>query len=149
MEEATPRPVSTSAHSGLHVLVMDDTQEILDLLQELLVEEGYRVTIMQEMLDLDAVKAIRPDIIVQDLLFAGMQDVGWKLLTLIRLDPDLAHIPVVLCTAATSVVHDEAMAENLERLGVRVVLKPFALDDLLAVLQESLPSCRDEPVNAK
>lgn len=138
MEENAPHALSPAATSGHHVLIMDDTQEILDLLQELLEDEGYNVTSCLDTLDLDAVKAMQPDVIVQDLLFGGMQEVGWKFLTLARLDPDLAHIPLVLCTAATSVVHDAAMAENLEQLGVRVLLKPFTIDDLFTVLRDSI-----------
>jgi hypothetical protein len=35
-------------------------------------------------------------------------------------------------------IKDPAMAENLNRLGVRVVLKPFNLDDLLTAVAEML-----------
>jgi CheY-like chemotaxis protein len=120
-----------------HVLLIDDTQEILDLMRDLLEEEGYRVTTAQAYLDLDKIKALAPDLIVQDLLFEGMQELGWKFLTLVRLDPELARIPLVLCTAAVRTVNDPAMAEQLDRLGVRVVLKPFTIEDLLTALSET------------
>ncbi len=121
-----------------HILVINDTQEILDLLQELLEEEGYRVTTSLALLDIDKVKALAPDIIVQDLLFEGMQETGWKFLTLVRLDPELARIPLVLLTAATRTVNDPEMAEQLDRKGIRVVLKPFNIEDLLTALSEVL-----------
>src|SRR5215218_5133167 len=117
-----------------HILVIDDTQEILDVMEELLEEEGYRVSVSIETLDLDRIKELAPDVIVQDLLFAGMQDTGWKFLTLARLDPELAHIPLILCTAAMETVNDSAMAKNLKRLGVRVQLKPFHIEDLLTTI---------------
>ena len=120
-----------------HILIIDDTQEILDLLADLLEEEGYRVTTSMALLDISKVKTLAPDIIVQDLLFEGMQETGWKFLTLVRLDPELARIPLVLCTAAVRTVNDPAMAEQLDRLGVRVVLKPFLIDDLLTALSET------------
>ena len=119
-----------------HVLVVDDTQEILDLMQELLEEEGYRVTTSLALLDIAKVRALAPDIIVQDLLFEGTQELGWKFLTLMRLDPQLARIPLVLCTAAVRTVNDPEMAEQLDRQGIRVVLKPFTIDDLLSTLSE-------------
>ena len=119
-----------------HILVINDTQEILDLLSELLAEEGYRVTTSLTLLNLDKVKALAPDIIVLDLLFEGTQETGWKFLTLVRLDPQLARIPLVLCTAATRTVNDPLMAEQLDRQGIRVVLKPFNIDDVLRVLAE-------------
>jgi two-component system, OmpR family, response regulator VicR len=119
-----------------HILVINDTQEILDLMQELLEEEGYRVTTSLALLDLAKVRALAPDIIVQDLLFEGTQELGWKFLTLMRLDPQLARIPLVLCTAAVRTVNDPEMAEQLDRQGIRVVLKPFTIDDLLTTLND-------------
>lgn len=121
-----------------HVLLVDDTQAILDVMQELLEEEGYRVSVSMETLDLTRIKALQPDLIVQDLLFAGRQEAGWHFLTLMRLHPELACIPLLLCTAATETVNDPAMAENLDRQGVRVLLKPFELDHLLTTITEML-----------
>ena len=120
----------------LHILLVNDTQEILDLMQELLEEEGYRVTTSLALLDLAKVKALAPDVIVQDLLFEGTQELGWKFLTLVRLDPVLARIPLILCTAAVRTANDPEMAEQLDRQGIRVVLKPFTIDDLLTTLSD-------------
>ncbi len=119
-----------------HILVINDTQEILDLMQELLEEEGYRVTTSLALLDLDKVRALAPDVIVQDLLFEGTQELGWKFLTLARLDPELARIPLILCTAAVRTVNDPEMAEHLDQQGIRVVLKPFTIEELLTTLSE-------------
>jgi two-component system, OmpR family, response regulator VicR len=121
-----------------HVLVVNDTQEIIDLMAELLEEEGYQVSTSLALLDIDKVKTLAPDIIVQDLLFEGMQETGWKFLQLVRLDPELARIPIILCTAAVRTVNEPAMAEQLDRLGVRIVLKPFLIEDLLSAITGSL-----------
>jgi CheY-like chemotaxis protein len=128
----------TTAGRQSHILVIDDTQEILDLLQELLEEEGYRVTTSMARLDLDTVKTLAPDIIIQDLLFEQTQELGWKFLTLSQLDPEVARIPLILCTAAVRTINDPEMAEHLDRLGIRVVLKPFNIEELLTVLAETL-----------
>ena len=121
-----------------HILVIDDTQEILDLMAELLEDEGYRVTTSLARLDIGKIKTLAPDVIVQDLLFEGTQEEGWTFLTLVRLDPQLARIPLILCTAAVKTVNDPEMAAQLDRLGVRVVLKPFAIEELLTALTEVL-----------
>jgi two-component system, OmpR family, response regulator VicR len=121
-----------------HILLVNDTQEILDLMQELLEDEGYRVTISLALLDIAKVKKIAPDIIVQDLLFEGSQELGWKFLTLVRLDPELARVPLILCTAAVQTIRDPEMAEQLDRLGVRVVLKPFLIEDLLSAVSDAM-----------
>jgi CheY-like chemotaxis protein len=127
-------PAKTDDGRQPHILVVNDTQEILDHLPELLEEEGYRVSTFVETLNLTQLKVAKPDVIVQDLLFEGMQDKGWKFLTMARLDPDLRLVPLILCTTAISVVKDEDMAEKLRRLRVRVVLKPFAVEELLEVV---------------
>jgi CheY-like chemotaxis protein len=121
-----------------HILLVNDTQEILDLMAELLEDEGYRVTISLALLNSAKVKTLAPDLIVQDLLFEQTQEQGWKFLELVRLDPELAHIPLILCTAAVQTVKEPAMAEQLDRLGVRVVLKPFLIEDLLSAIAEAL-----------
>jgi CheY-like chemotaxis protein len=81
---------------------------------------------------------LAPDVIVQDLLFEGMRETGWKFLTLSQLDPELARIALILCTAATRTVNDPEMAEHFDRIGIRVVLKPFTIEELLIVLAETL-----------
>jgi CheY-like chemotaxis protein len=121
-----------------HILIINDTQEILDLMAELLADEGYQVTTSLALLDMSKVKTLAPDIIVQDLLFEGMQETGWKFLHLVRLDPELARIPIILCTAAVRTTNEPAMAEQLDRLGVRVVLKPFLIEDLLSATAGAL-----------
>ena len=118
-----------------HVLVMNDTQEIIDLLQELLEEEGYRVSTSLYVLDLQKVKTLAPDVIVLDVMFEG-HDNGWKFLTLSRLDPEVGSIPLLLCTAAVQTVRP--MEEHLASVGVRVVLKPFDLNHLLWAINQSI-----------
>jgi CheY-like chemotaxis protein len=128
----------TADDRQLHVLIINDTQEILSLMQELLEDEGYRVTSWLALLDIEKVKALAPDVVVQDLLFEGMQETGWKFLQLMRLDPELARIPLILCTAAVRTVKEPEMAEQLDRLGVSVVLKPFHIEDLLSAISGAL-----------
>ena len=76
-------------------------------------------------MDIATITALAPDVIVQDLIFEGTQEQGWKVLSLAQLDPTLARIPLVLCTAAVRTVTNPEMAEQLDRQGIRVVLKPF------------------------
>jgi len=90
-----------------HVLVIDDTQEILDLLRELLENDGYQVSTSLAALDLTRIKEMAPDVIVQDLLFEHSSEIGWSFLILSRLDPQISQIPLILCTAAIQVVKNE------------------------------------------
>lgn len=126
----------------LHIFIVDDTPELLDLMQELLEGEGYHVTTSRVLPDLSEIKELNPDVIVQDLLFERVQQEGLKQLRLVRLDPELATIPLILCTAAVQTLKNPELAAQLEDLRVRVVPKPFDIDDLLATLEEAVAERR-------
>jgi two-component system alkaline phosphatase synthesis response regulator PhoP len=126
---------ATGTDGRPHILVMNDVQEIVDLLQELLEEEGYRVTTSLYVLDLAKVKRLKPDLMVLDIMFEG-EDKGWHFLTLSRLDRQLCRIPVILCTAAVRTVKE--MEGHLAEQGVTVVPKPFDIDRLLREIGERL-----------
>lgn len=128
----------TIAASRAHVLVVNNNQAMIDLICDLLEAAGYRVTTSIETIELSRLREMAPDVIVQDMVFTGNSEAGWLLLTTARLDPVLARIPVVLCTGAVETVSHPVMAQNLDRLGVRVLIKPFHLDDLLTAVREAL-----------
>jgi len=127
--------LSDGADRRPHILVMNDVQEIVDLLQELLEEEGYRVSTSLYVLDLSRVKRLNPDLMVLDIMFEG-EDKGWQFLTLSRLDRQLCRIPVILCTAAVRTVAE--MESHLREQGVTVVPKPFDIDHLVREIGERL-----------
>lgn len=126
-------PVMRTNGRAPHILTVDDTPEILDLLRELQEDEGRRITTSVALLDLDNVKDLAPAAIIQDVLVEHSQELGGKFLTLVRLDPELADVPLILCTAAPA-VRDKAMGETLRELGAPLIRKPFQADELLAVL---------------
>jgi CheY-like chemotaxis protein len=126
-----------------HLLVVNDRQEMIDLLAELLEAEGFQVTGSLVSLDLDRVAALAPDAIIQDLLVGVGAEAGWQFLRHSRGHPKVGTIPIILCTAASVTAPD--MAELLERWQVRVVRKPFDIDELLEAVAEALVS-RVQPI---
>jgi hypothetical protein len=82
--------------------------------------------------------ALAPDAIIQDTFFGNAPSDAWRRLQGLREEPALSQIPLVLCTTMTQAVADEALATYLDRLAIRVVLKPFAVDALLEVLASTL-----------
>lgn len=133
-----------------HILCVNHTPEILDLLRTLLESEGYRVsthTIAER--DLDNIVALAPDLITIDYMWAE-SDSEWTYLTMLRMDPRTRDIPIILCTGAIS--HAVEMESHLAALGVRVVFKPFDIDVLLDAVQQSLDGDTDPgqstPLNA-
>lgn len=113
---------------GKHVLVVNDTEEIVELLRELVGAMGHRVsatTYAPE--DLEEVKKAKPDLVILDLLIGGEQG-GWELLQKMKLSRETADIPVIVCTAAAQSVREQE--GWLTSKGVKIVLKPFSIEDL-------------------
>jgi len=123
-----------------HILAINNDQTMLGLFRDLLEDEGYRVTTHAYLdHDLDDIRTLEPDLIVLDYMWAT-DDNAWSLLNVLRLSPDTAAIPIVLCTGAVQEV--QALSAHLEDMDIRVVFKPFNIDQLVAVLAEVLAAAR-------
>lgn len=124
-----------------HVLVINDTQEILDLFRDILEEEGYAVTLssfaFQEVAE---VERLAPDVIVLDFLIGG-EALGWQMLQKLRMYRPTAHIPIVVCTAAIQLVRE--LQGHLRAKDVFVVLKPFDIDEMVSVVNLALGTAAD------
>jgi CheY-like chemotaxis protein len=117
------------ANGRRHIMVVNDTQEILDLFREILEGEGYRVSLYSYAFrDLDEIKQDQPDLIILDFIIGG-EAFGWQLLQKMKLDRATATIPIIACTAAVNLARE--LEGHLKEKGVAVVLKPFDIDDLL------------------
>jgi DNA-binding response OmpR family regulator len=121
--------------SGPHVLVMNDEQAIIDVIKMLLEEEGYRVSTSTYLLDLDKIRRLNPDALVLDIMFEG-ESKGWPFITMARIDREVSKIPILLCTAAVTTVMP--MLDRLAAQRIRVVYKPFDIDELLVALRDAL-----------
>lgn len=118
-----------------HLLVINDTPEILALFVQIFEAEGYRVTTDRFARSpgelLEAIKAQAPDLLILDFLIGG-EDTGWQLLQLLKMDRATHGIRTIVCTAARKQI--EELRSHLDTLGVAAVLKPFDIDDLLATV---------------
>jgi CheY-like chemotaxis protein len=110
-------------------LVVNDTQEILELFQDILGGIGFDCVLMSYApRELDRVREARPDIIILDFLMGDRELLGWQLLQKLKMDRTLDSIPVVVCTGAVKAVQEQQ--GYLTEQGVLVVLKPFNVDQL-------------------
>ncbi len=120
------------------VLVINDTQAILELFRIALEQEGYEVILssypLQKFHELEELKL---DLIILDLVY-GHQKTGWQMLQMLKMHPPTASIPIVVCTAAV----EEAQQQEgyLVSKGVLMVYKPFDLEEFLSVVKEALGS---------
>ena len=122
--------------TGKHVLVVNDTEEILDLYRTILEDLGHRVTAWSfSPDDLSKVTEIQPDLVILDLLMGPTELQGWALLQKMRMSPATENIPVIVCSAATNWVREQE--GWLAAQAVKVVLKPFKINDLERAVGET------------
>lgn len=125
----------SNAKRQRHIMVINDTQEILDLFREILEDEGHRVTLYSYAFrDLDEIKHDTPDLLILDFIIGGEAQ-GWQMLQKLKLDRATETIPVIVCTAAITLVRE--LEGHLKEKGVGIVLKPFDIDDLLREVNAS------------
>jgi DNA-binding response OmpR family regulator len=120
------------------ILVVNDTQEILELFRLILEGEGHEVILsgfpIQKIQD---VEEIDPDLIILDFVF-GDQKVGWQMLQMLKMQRSTETIPVIVCTAALDMVREQE--GYLVSQGVHVIYKPFDIDHLITNVKELLES---------
>jgi DNA-binding response OmpR family regulator len=120
-----------------HILIVDDTVDILRLMRMMLEEQQYQVSVLDSGQGVvEFVRLNKPDLIVLDLrLGDGIS--GINVLHDLKAETETAAVPVVVYTA--SVVDAEKVEKMLDRepvmyAGTRVLRKPFALDELLSII---------------
>lgn len=115
------------------ILVCDDTAQIRQLIRVNLELEGYEVVEAADGLEalgiLEDPAQMLPDVITVDALMPRRD--GWWTVSMIRADPRLEHIPIVMVTASVQ-PHHRAQAE--QAAVDAFVAKPFDPDELLAVI---------------
>ncbi len=125
------------------ILLVEDDPLNRDLLRDVLEEAGYRVLPTGCPPDPADLRHFQPDLVILDLVLDG-RPVGWDYLRALRALPATAHLPVVLCTADCQAVR--AAHGSLLGLASDLVLKPFDLDDLLAVVSIAAKSASPVPL---
>ncbi|MFQ6136959.1 MAG: PleD family two-component system response regulator [Candidatus Hydrothermarchaeales archaeon] len=119
----------------LKVMNVDDSPDMLHLMDWILQKEGYNVieaTSGEECLE--KLEKERPDVILLDVMMPGIN--GWEICKQIKGDASTRDIPVVMFTIRS---RDEDIARSFEYAGAEWhVSKPFKIRDLLDVLKLSV-----------
>jgi PAS domain S-box-containing protein len=117
------------------VLVIDDDRAVQDLMTRFLTKEGYEVCSAPSGEEgLRLARESQPSAITLDVMMPGMD--GWAVLTALKADPQLAHIPVIMLT----IVDDKNLGFALG--AADYLTKPIDWSRLEAVLQRH---CRHRP----
>jgi len=120
-----------NAPGQLHILVIDDNQDILFMLQAMLRHRGYHVSIKEDIHELDSfIEEALPDIILMDMLLSGAD--GREVCRHLKSLPKFSGIPVIMLSA-----HPQAKTECLAAGADFFVEKPFEMNNLFSILDNA------------
>jgi DNA-binding response OmpR family regulator len=134
---ALPRGGDGRSMQMSKVLIVDDDAVIVEMMTQILQEEGLTVvTALEPLRVYDAAKRERPDVILLDIMMPYLD--GWDELQLLHVDPDTSRTPVVFVTAK----HGEfdSLPPERRREFFDYLYKPFEIDDLVAKVRAALES---------
>jgi CheY-like chemotaxis protein len=132
------------ADQRIRALVVNDTQEILELFEEILAGMGIDAVLMSYApRELERIREVEPDLIILDFLMGDRELLGWQLLQKLKMDRALATIPIVVCTAAVKAAQEQQ--GYLTEQGVMLVLKPFTVHQL----EEGVRAALDQAPTAR
>lgn len=108
------------------VLVVDDDPDILEVFQEVLETEHYKVyPLLSPRYIFKTIKDFNPDLIILDIMLNGMD--GRAVFKELRLNPETENIPVILASAR----YNENYITSQKYHPNDYLEKPFNMADLL------------------
>jgi DNA-binding response OmpR family regulator/DNA-binding CsgD family transcriptional regulator len=118
------------------VLVVDDEPDVRELIQANLEADGHKVVLAADGREaLANLQAIRPDVIVLDVMMPSID--GWEVLERLKreADEELTTIPVLMLTARGE--PEDRLRGGIEG-AIRYLVKPFDPDELCREVREAL-----------
>ena len=116
------------------ILVVDDDREVVRLIRAYLEQAGFEVLAAYDGdTAVHVIRRDRPDLLLLDLMLPGMD--GWAITRLVRADPSLAHIPIIMLTAR---VDDTDKIVGLELGADDYVTKPYNPREVVARVRARL-----------
>ncbi len=126
------------------ILVVDDDREVVRLIRAYLEQAGFEVlTAYDGDTAVHLLRREQPDLLLLDLMLPGRD--GWDITRLMRGDPALAHLPIIMLTAR---VDDTDKIVGLELGADDYVTKPYNPREVVARVRARLrqPGGAAQPV---
>jgi PAS domain S-box-containing protein len=120
-----------------HILVADDNADMRAYIGRLLGAHWDVETAEDGDAAIEAIRRNRPDLVVTDAMMPGLD--GFGLLEVIRNDPDLRDLPVIMLSARAG---EEARIEGLDAGADYYLTKPFSARELVAQVNANLTLAR-------
>jgi two-component system alkaline phosphatase synthesis response regulator PhoP len=126
------------------ILVVDDDPELVRLLGAYLEQSGFQVLAAYDgETALHILRRERPDLMLLDLMLPDRD--GWDVTRIVRADPDIGSVPIIMLTAR---VEDYDRILGLEMGSDDYVVKPYNPREVVARVRAVLRRVRGEPVQA-
>ncbi len=114
------------------VLLVDDDELIIKLLDIMLRPRGYQVeSNLGGVGAYEKAKELQPAVIILDIMMPKID--GWKVLNILKKDPDTKGIPVIVLSVKSA---PEDVERLLEMGADRHIPKPFEASDLIRAIEE-------------
>ncbi|OCX53076.1 hypothetical protein BEL04_01805 [Mucilaginibacter sp. PPCGB 2223] len=121
------------------LLIIDNDAEVLNVMQEALVYEGFEVKILGNTYNIfDVIAGYKPNLIMIDYILDGVN--GGETCHEIKVHPETAHIPVVIVSAYSKVILSLGSYRSDAFLA-----KPFGLDEMVKLVNELLDAAEMQP----
>ena len=118
------------------VAVIEDDHEILEMMDRLLRDAGFRVISYTQGKDgHQFILRAMPDVVILDLWLEDCS-AGSMVLGLLEHDPATSHIPILVCSAHIGILRD--WTSSLQAKGYDLLQKPFDPSELIAKLRTLL-----------
>ena len=117
------------------VTVVNDSPEFLELVGDILADERIPTILVDgDRPDaLERIRASRPDVLMIDLRMGSDELHGWDIAQEIRRDPELADVPILVCSAdPIALASIQEQLDDTRRAGT--LTKPFSIDHLIEAI---------------
>lgn len=125
--------VLTRSSKTDHILVVDDSPDNLFLVQTILEEEGYEISLAEDgRVALEQIEVSPPDLILLDVMMPEMD--GFEVTKRVRENRKLPFMPILLITA----FDQPSVVKGLDSGADDFIRKPVEVDELLARVRSLL-----------
>lgn len=115
------------------ILIADDEKQLLDLMESILQEEGYKVIKTDSAEEIfSLISSENPDLLILDIVMPGID--GYSLQMALSNDPRYRNLPIILITAFTA---GKALFEKFTQVKA-FIQKPFTKEILLNNIRQIL-----------
>jgi CheY-like chemotaxis protein len=130
-----PMRILETTHKKFKILIADDQPDNVILMERYLEFEGYdHITAADGLETLQKVRSELPDLVLLDVNMPNKD--GFQVLGEVRNDPAVAHIPIIILTAARQGATDMRLGLNMG--ADDYVTKPFDRHELIARIRTKL-----------